>query len=59
MNFDMFCTCSPLLMQIGVGKMLKLKNLTNRPDIQFHVQKVKIRPKTENLNMNPQVEIFM
>ena len=53
MNFDIFCTFSPIFMRIGFEKMPKLINLTNRMNNQFHVLKVKIRPKTENLNMTP------
>ena len=53
----MFCTCSPLFMRIRVEKMLKLTNLTNRMNNQFHVQKVKIGPKTEILNMKKHVSI--
>ena len=59
MNFEKFCTCSLLFIQTKVGKMLELTNLTNMLNYQYHVQKVKIRPKTKILNMNPQDEIFM
>ena len=53
MNFEIFCTFSSLFMCIGFEKMLKLTNLANMMNNQFHVLKVKIRPKTENLNMTP------
>ena len=45
-------------MWIGVEKMLKLTNLKNRLNNQFHVWEVKFWPKTENWNMNPYDDIF-
>ena len=43
----MFSTWLSLVMQIGVEKMLKLTNLTNKLNIQFHVWVVKFQPKIE------------
>ena len=46
-------------MWIGIEKVLKLVNLTNRLNIQNHVRVVKIRRETEKLNMAYFDDIFI
>ena len=59
MHFEKFSTLFSLLMWIIFEQVLKLTNITNKLNNQNNVQVVKIRPKTEKLNMASYDDIFM
>ena len=59
MYFYNFCTWFPILMWFWVEQVLKLTNLTKWLNNQNHARAMKIRPKTEKLDMTSYDRIFI
>ena len=59
MHFENFSSWFSVLIRFWFGKELKLTNLANWLNNQNHARAMKIRPKTEKLNMASCDDIFM